>query len=70
MRFGRPSWRGAGALRYGADASGGPNHSDQICFNACRLLFYKRAAEFWRYKPLLYLENCTLVLPREVGRER
>src|SRR5277367_902268 len=62
---------GVARARFGAAATRrrGPNHSDQICFNPCRLLFCKRAAEFWRYKPLLYLQNCTLVLPREAGRE-
>ena len=36
---------GVARARFGVAATrrGGPNHSDQICFNACRLLFCKRA---------------------------
>jgi hypothetical protein len=36
---------GVARARFGMAATrlGGPNHSDQICFNACRLLFCKRA---------------------------
>ena len=39
----RPSWRGAGALRWAATRRRGPNHSDHPCLNAFRLLFCKRA---------------------------
>jgi hypothetical protein len=61
---------GAAALLSGGDVTERSKSFGPNLFKASGLLFCKRATEFWRYKPLLYLQNCTFVLPREAGRER
>jgi hypothetical protein len=55
---------GAGALLSGDDATERSKSFGPNLFKASRLLFCKRAADFCLYKPLLYLQNCTLMLPR------